>query len=77
MAEALKDFLDVVAKEGLSLYKQEEVLRKAAEEETARCRQKYYEEGVRHGRQLLAQLNSGEITIDQFNNVPKKYSDKV
>lgn len=74
VADALEDLIQGIQREGCELKRQEAEAREAAREETAKCRQQYYEEGVRYGRQLLTQLNRGEITVSDFEAIPKKYS---
>lgn len=74
VAKALDDLIKGLQEEGRKLKQQEAVAREAAEVETAKCKQQYFEEGVRYGRQLLSQLNRGEITLADFEAIPKKYS---
>lgn len=74
VADALEDLIQGIQHEGRELKRQEAEAREAAREETAKCRQQYFEEGVRYGRQLLSQLNRGEITLADFEAIPKKYS---
>ena len=74
VADALEDLIRGIQREGSELKRQEAAAREAAREETAKCRQQYFEEGVRYGRQLLAQLNRGEISLSDFEAIPKKYS---
>ena len=59
--------------EGLALWRHENAIRDAAREEASAYKQSCYEEGVKYGRQLLAQLNRGEITLEEFNAIPKHY----
>lgn len=44
------------------------------EEEFAKQKDEIFNEGVKHGRNLLMQLNNNEITPDQFVAPVKKYS---
>lgn len=44
------------------------------EEEFAKQKDEIFNEGVKHGRNLLIQLNNNEITPDQFVAPVKKYS---
>ena len=74
VAKALDDLIKGLQEEGRKLKQQEAVARETAEVETAKCKQQYFEEGVRYGRQLLSQLNRGEITLTDFEAIPKKYS---
>lgn len=73
VAEGLKDLLDGIMEEGLALWRHENAIRDAAREEASAYKQSCYEEGVKYGRQLLAQLNRGEITLEEFNAIPKHY----
>ena len=44
------------------------------QEEFAKQKDEIFNEGVKHGRNLLMQLNNGEITPNQFIEPVKKYS---
>ena len=57
---------DGIMEEGLALWRHENAIRDAAREEASAYKQSCYEEGVKYGRQLLAQLNRGEITLEEL-----------
>ena len=73
VAEALEELMRGIQEEGILIARREDDLLRKAEAEAAANKQKYYEEGVRYGRQMLAQLNRGEITLQDFNAIPNKY----
>lgn len=44
-----------------------------AEQAVKEVKDRIYNEGVAKGRELLRQLNSGEITLDDFSKPVKRY----
>lgn len=73
VAKPLEGLINALMEEGAKLRQLEWDLPKKAEEEVAKEKQRYFAEGVAHGRQLLIQLNRGEISLQDFNAIPKKY----
>lgn len=73
VADALKNLIEGIQQEGRMLANKEAEIPKMAKEEVAKEKQKYFEEGLMRGRNMLAQLNRGEITLDQFEAIPKPY----
>lgn len=73
--DAAKELYEAINDVARNLNKEKDNYRKVLEEEFAAERDKIYNEGVAHGRNLLMQLNNGEITADQFI-APAKYKRK-
>ena len=73
VAVALDELIQALMKEGEMLRTAYDELPKKAAEEVAKEKQRYFAEGVAHGRQLLIQLNRGEISLQDFNAIPKRY----
>ena len=55
------------------LKEEREAITKEAVEEARKERNEIFNEGVAHGRDLLGQLNRGEISLQQFNAFANKY----
>jgi hypothetical protein len=71
--ELLKDFF-VKAEEVFSKHREEvEKLPKIIEEKVREEKNRIYNEGIEAGRDLLNQLNRGELTIEDFNKTVIKY----
>lgn len=64
--EAAKELCKAFEDKMWEVKRKEEGLRAEMKEELAKERDKIYNEGVRKGRNLLAQLNSGEITLNDL-----------
>ena len=55
------------------LNREREAYKKRLDAELAEQKNDIYNEGVQYGRNLLFQLNRGEITVDELNKRIKKY----
>jgi len=73
VALALDDLIKALQEEGKQLRTATDELPKKAAEEVRKEKQRYFEEGVKYGRQLLTQLNRGEISLKDFDAIPKRY----
>jgi hypothetical protein len=65
--EPLQVFGESMNKYVMELRKEKDNLPKLAKEEVAKEKDRIYNEGVKKGRDLLFQLNNGELTIDDIN----------
>lgn len=70
---AAKEFTDTVRQVCDDLNDKERNYKEELEKQLNNERNDIYNEGVAHGRNLLIQLNNGEITAEQINNRIKKY----
>ncbi len=71
--EAAKELCQAIASAVHGLNKEREEYRKRLDEELAEQKNYIYNEGVVYGRNLLAQLNRGEIALSDFEATVKKY----
>lgn len=71
--EAAKELCQAIASAVHGLNREREEYRKRLDEELAEQKNYIYNEGVEHGRNLLFQLNRGEITADDINKRIEKY----
>lgn len=71
--EAAKRLCSVLKKVCLQLKNDRGNMRKELMEEVARAKNEIYNEGVLHGRNLLMQLNNGEVIPDDFVKPVNKY----
>ena len=71
--EAAMELCDAIKDVSHRLRREEEEYKKRIEREVAEQKNEIYNEGVEHGRNLLFQLNNGEISLDEFSKRIKKY----
>lgn len=65
--EPLKELCHALQDKMLEVKTKEDNMRRNLMKELDMEREEIYNEGVKHGRNLLAQLNSGEITVRELN----------
>ena len=65
--EPLKELCHALQDKMLEVKLKEDNMRRDLMKELDTEREEIYNEGVKHGRNLLAQLNSGEITVRELN----------
>lgn len=73
IAEPLEKFLNCIADIGRQFYRYEDKLAEENEEILNEERNKIFNEGVEYGRNLLFQLNRGELTAADISKEIKKY----
>ena len=71
--EAAKELCTTILEAARQLKQEKENYRKEIDEELAAQKNEIYNEGVAHGRNILNQLNSGEITAKDIDAFIKKY----
>lgn len=71
--EAAKELCTTVLEAAKRLKQEKENYRKELDEELAAQKNEIYNEGVAHGRNILNQLNSGEITAKDIDAFIKKF----
>lgn len=71
--EAAKKLCHAVEDAVGELNREREAYKKRLDAELAEQKNDIYNEGVQYGRNLLFQLNRGEITVDELNKRIKKY----
>ncbi len=74
--EAAKKLCRTIEETAARLKYEENHYKEELEEELAKQKDGIFNEGVKHGRNLLMQLNNNEITPNQFIEPVKKYSKK-
>ena len=72
--EAAKKLCQIIERTSWNLKRDREHYKEELQEELAKQKDKIFNEGVKHGRNLLMQLNNNEITPNQFVAPVKKYS---
>ena len=73
MAEAIKELLKDLKAEFEETMHERNRIPQQVEEQLNRERNKIYNEGVAYGRNLLAQLNRGEIGLRDFEAIVEKF----
>lgn len=73
LAEPMVTMLDELDEFGRKLYDYEKKLKEENERTLNKERNRIFNDGVEHGRNLLFQLNRGEITAEDINREIKKY----
>lgn len=73
IVEPLQALMEVLRKRDYELRMQLEELPGQAEKAANAERNKIFNEGVKYGRNLLSQLNSGEISVNEFEKERSKY----
>lgn len=71
--EAAKKLCQTIKKVSWQLKEDRERYKEELQEELAKQKDEIFNEGVKHGRNLLVQLNNNEITPEQFVKPVKKY----
>ena len=71
--EAAQELCDAIKEVSQKLRKEECEYRKRLEKEVAEMKNDIYNDGVEHGRNLLFQLNNGEISLEDFSKRIKKF----
>ena len=74
LTEPLKSLFLEMEKYSSNIEKQIEELPKLASKQANKERDKIYQEGVERGKSLLVQLNTGEITLQDFDQNQKLYT---
>jgi hypothetical protein len=72
--EAARNLCKIIEKTSWDLKRDREHYKEELQEELAKQKDEIFNEGVKHGRNLLMQLNNNEITPNQFIEPVKKYS---
>ena len=72
--DAAKKLCQIIKEASWNLKKDRENYRKELQEELDKQKDEIYNEGVKHGRNLLFQLNNNEITPNEFIAPIKKFS---
>ena len=72
--EAARNLCKIIEKTSWDLKMDREHYKEELQEELAKQKDEIFNEGVKHGRNLLMQLNNNEITPNQFIEPVKKYS---
>ena len=72
--EAARNLCKIIEKTSLDLKRDREHYKEELQEELAKQKDEIFNEGVKHGRNLLMQLNNNEITPEQFIAQVKKYT---
>lgn len=72
--EAARNLCKIIEKTSWDLKMDREHYKEELKEELAKEKDEIFNEGVKHGRNLLMQLNNNEITPNQFVAPVKKYS---
>lgn len=72
--EAARNLCKIIEKTSWDLKRDREHYKEELQEELAKQKDEIFNEGVKHGRNLLMQLNNNEITPNQFVAPVKKYS---
>lgn len=73
LVNAASDLCQTFHEEGNKIEEQRRNLRSEAEQLLNEERNKIFNEGVAYGRNLLLQLNNGEISLKEFESDVKKY----
>ena len=71
--EAAKELCNAIKEACMKLRDEEREYQKRLESEMAEQKNEIYNAGVKHGRNLLFQLNNGEISMDDFTKRIKKF----
>ncbi len=71
--ETAKELCKVICEEVWALKRERENLEKEMQKRLNKERNDIYNEGVAYGRDLLRQLNNGEITLDDLNKRFERY----
>ncbi|MBP5457681.1 MAG: hypothetical protein J6Y37_14410 [Paludibacteraceae bacterium] len=71
--EAARELCHAIGKAVDDINMERDSYRKELDAQLAEEKNEIYNEGVEHGRNLLFQLNAGEVTVDDFNKRIERY----
>lgn len=73
LAKPLEEMMRGISQIGQKIYSIEKELEEKKQDELREEKNKIFNEGIKYGRNLLFQLNRGEITAEEINKEIKKY----